>query len=154
VFARRRRASVRAIETATITTSNKQRGSVCRFSGWPTAGFCLTHRSTNLSEMQRKQTIEKPVRIHPIWMRWSATKTRSHARWPFVMVPRPEKANTIDFRQLPKTIFQQQMTSPLEIGRYAYDLDGMGCSEQTRRRAEWSLSWSRGSKRLNQYRFC
>jgi hypothetical protein len=44
-IAHRRQASAREIKTTSNNgNNNKKKGSVCRFSGWPTAYFCLTHR--------------------------------------------------------------------------------------------------------------
>jgi hypothetical protein len=44
IIARRRRASAREIKTTSNKHDNKQRESVCTFSGWPTAVVCLSHR--------------------------------------------------------------------------------------------------------------
>jgi hypothetical protein len=37
----------------TINNNNKQKGRVCRFSSWPTAGFCLTHAHTRIDTCVR-----------------------------------------------------------------------------------------------------
>jgi hypothetical protein len=47
VFARRMRASTRDDEATTSKQASKQKGSVCRLGGWPTAGSCLTQTTKN-----------------------------------------------------------------------------------------------------------
>jgi hypothetical protein len=61
--------------------SSKHKGSVCRYSGWPTAGFCLTRGLTHVSELLRKREIvQKRVHIHRMWMGRGAKLTGRHAR--------------------------------------------------------------------------
>jgi hypothetical protein len=114
--------------------SNKEQiGSVCRFSDWPTAGFCWTHALKHPAEIARtRETFQKCIHIHQILVRLGGCNDNGKT-CPVVLVFCFEarkgemKVERIDFQR--KT-HSTTTTNRLDIVRYTLDLDGMGCNKK------------------------
>jgi hypothetical protein len=88
-------------QQTTTSNNNKQNESVCRFSGWPTASFCLTRKHTRIDKFVghfKKTTNRSETGPYPSDLD-GVGRNQNGKTCPVgsVMAPRPEKVERILF---------------------------------------------------------